>query len=411
MPKQLNRLSLYEMVWNKPVTKVAADLGISDVALHKVCRKHDIPVPPRGHWAKLAAGKRVEQTPLPRKSDNGDGRIEIMGRSTRNFPESVLQAQKHAKSQESAEGCSHSPESCAVTSPFIERLRKKLMSARPNKDGYNRISAKHQFNVTVTPDTSERATVTLERIIGVALSRGYKLTPSDCGLALMIHGELITLTITEMTKRVPHSRTTAESARMERWERSYNQKIRRGVWASTWDKPAIPEFDEIPSGLLLIEIDQSRNWDGLRRKFRDGKRQRVENLAETIVTAGVTCAAAAIERRKEAERREREYQEMRERRQELERQRVLEEKRWEFLESRIHKLKKAQDLRQFVANYRAEYASEGISEPCQRMLNWASDQANLLLAEIDPDHLAAILEKHDLMNNDARINSWVRVDN
>jgi hypothetical protein len=47
MAKQLTRIDLYTLVWEQPVTKVAAKLGISDVALHKICRKHNIPVPPR----------------------------------------------------------------------------------------------------------------------------------------------------------------------------------------------------------------------------------------------------------------------------------------------------------------------------------------------------------------------------
>jgi hypothetical protein len=39
------------------MTKVAADLGVSDVAVKKICDKHRIPVPGRGYWAKIAAGQ------------------------------------------------------------------------------------------------------------------------------------------------------------------------------------------------------------------------------------------------------------------------------------------------------------------------------------------------------------------
>ncbi len=54
--RQLSRQDLYELVWAAPVTKIAAEFGISDVALHKICEKHRVPVPGRGYWAKLAAG-------------------------------------------------------------------------------------------------------------------------------------------------------------------------------------------------------------------------------------------------------------------------------------------------------------------------------------------------------------------
>ena len=40
-----NRAELYAEVWEKPLVKVAAQYGISAVALGKVCRKLKIPLP------------------------------------------------------------------------------------------------------------------------------------------------------------------------------------------------------------------------------------------------------------------------------------------------------------------------------------------------------------------------------
>lgn len=59
------REKLYEEVWAEPVTIVAKRYGVSDVALHKVCKRMNIPVPPRGYWAKLRAGAKLKKTPLP----------------------------------------------------------------------------------------------------------------------------------------------------------------------------------------------------------------------------------------------------------------------------------------------------------------------------------------------------------
>lgn len=61
----MKRTELYELVWSKPMTKLGVELGISDVGLAKACRRHSIPVPPRGHWAKLHVGKDSAQIPLP----------------------------------------------------------------------------------------------------------------------------------------------------------------------------------------------------------------------------------------------------------------------------------------------------------------------------------------------------------
>jgi hypothetical protein len=53
----LPRSQLYKLVWSKPVRDVAADFGISDVALAKRCRALNIPLPWRGYWEIVAAGR------------------------------------------------------------------------------------------------------------------------------------------------------------------------------------------------------------------------------------------------------------------------------------------------------------------------------------------------------------------
>ena len=46
--------------------KLAPKYKVSDVALAKTCRKLKIPLPGRGYWAKLAAGKSLRgRPPLP----------------------------------------------------------------------------------------------------------------------------------------------------------------------------------------------------------------------------------------------------------------------------------------------------------------------------------------------------------
>jgi hypothetical protein len=62
-----DREELYRKVWEQPLLKVAEEYGVSAVALGKTCRKLSVPVPGRGHWAKLAYGKEgVKKPPLPK---------------------------------------------------------------------------------------------------------------------------------------------------------------------------------------------------------------------------------------------------------------------------------------------------------------------------------------------------------
>lgn len=63
---QITREQLFNEVWNEPICKLSKKYSLSDVGLAKVCKKHSIPLPGRGFWAKKANGKLVpEHPPLP----------------------------------------------------------------------------------------------------------------------------------------------------------------------------------------------------------------------------------------------------------------------------------------------------------------------------------------------------------
>jgi len=61
----VTRERLYEQVWSVPLSQLCERYGLSDNGLRKVCRRLNVPIPWRGYWAKVEAGHRVKQTPLP----------------------------------------------------------------------------------------------------------------------------------------------------------------------------------------------------------------------------------------------------------------------------------------------------------------------------------------------------------
>ena len=67
--RTFTRQQFYEYVWSKPATKLADELGCSNVMIGKICRKYDIPKPYVGYWAQLAHNKNPKQTPLPKSRD------------------------------------------------------------------------------------------------------------------------------------------------------------------------------------------------------------------------------------------------------------------------------------------------------------------------------------------------------
>jgi hypothetical protein len=61
----LDRPTLFEHVWSMPVDKLAKEWGLSGRGLSKACSRLKVPVPPRGYWARVAAGQRVHRPKLP----------------------------------------------------------------------------------------------------------------------------------------------------------------------------------------------------------------------------------------------------------------------------------------------------------------------------------------------------------
>jgi len=63
--KIYDRKVLYEQVWSEPALTVAKSYGVSSVWLGKVCRLLNVPVPPRGYWARVRSGGKGRKPPLP----------------------------------------------------------------------------------------------------------------------------------------------------------------------------------------------------------------------------------------------------------------------------------------------------------------------------------------------------------
>lgn len=96
MNREFTRKELYDLVWSQPMRSVAADVGISDVALAKHCKKANIPVPGRGYWARKQAGQSTVQAALPPRffgaADRVGGERHEYYRYGSDWAEALLQA-------------------------------------------------------------------------------------------------------------------------------------------------------------------------------------------------------------------------------------------------------------------------------------------------------------------------------
>ena len=64
-PVTVTRAELHARVWAEPMNLLGPAFGLSGNCLKNICERHDIPIPPRGYWAKKAAGQRVAKFRLP----------------------------------------------------------------------------------------------------------------------------------------------------------------------------------------------------------------------------------------------------------------------------------------------------------------------------------------------------------
>lgn len=63
--RNISRADLYKRVWSTPMRKLAAEFGISDVGLAKICRKNGIPLPGLGYWRLVETGREPKRVLLP----------------------------------------------------------------------------------------------------------------------------------------------------------------------------------------------------------------------------------------------------------------------------------------------------------------------------------------------------------
>lgn len=69
---------MFQLVWATPRTALARRFGLSDVAIAKHCRKANIPMPPLGYWARIAAGKNPAKVPtLPLRLPGQEDRVTL----------------------------------------------------------------------------------------------------------------------------------------------------------------------------------------------------------------------------------------------------------------------------------------------------------------------------------------------
>lgn len=384
------REELFDLVWADPVTKVAAQFGLSDVAIRKTCVKYGIPTPPLGYWAKLAHGKKVTRPKLA-KHPLQDQRIVIRHGASEHESEAMSDARDRATAASLAEPI------LIDEHPVVTKTMARLRKGKADDRGLVSLSKQDSFAVSMAPASFDRIEPFLLQLIGAFLARDYQLERGEHGIRIAAEGETIGMTISEIVDRVRHEPTEDELERQRRWEAKRARTIARGGWESMFDRPQIPEWDYVPGGRLQVDLEQVYALQGVspRRKFADGKTQTIESLVEEIVVGIAVLAVVKRERREANERWQRNYEEEQRRRAEAERQAALNARKIKFLDEVLDIRERMGRLEKWLAAT-PDPTEVGDAPGYVAFHAWAAAYAKELHARLAPEHLDQNISSNSL---------------
>lgn len=116
-----DREVLFDEVWEQPVVKVAEKYGVSDVMIHKYCRKLEIPTPSPGYWRKKERGLKVQKKPkLPRYT--GLSKIVGFGMFEEEIPDDEIEVNDSADKDEQVKPLRLSDELEAMCRKAVESV-------------------------------------------------------------------------------------------------------------------------------------------------------------------------------------------------------------------------------------------------------------------------------------------------
>jgi hypothetical protein len=385
---------MYDLVWSKPMSKVAQDFSISDVALKKSCEKHRVPTPPRGHWAKKAAGKSVKQIRFVETADPLDEKITIFASSQAELPAPVREVLQRARE---ARAGRPKPPSAAATStvipierihPTIASTAEKLRTHKPDRDGVVSAHGNGCCGIDVGIASIERCIAVLNALARSLDAQGIAIIATGGGMAISTEGAKVPFRLNEYVRRDKHVPTSDELLAEER--RRERQRI---TWDSSYGR-LYPDWDFVRTGELMIEIE-NQYAHGLRRRWKDGKQTRLEHLADEIATGIIAYGVAVKLKHEERERCNRNYERQRRVNERADAREEREGERQKILDELVAISTEASKLRVWLEEAK-RWPERSQSDEFTRFVEWARARLEYLEHAVDPDGIAESLKQSQL---------------
>ncbi|MGY8704599.1 hypothetical protein RAD16_02490 [Bradyrhizobium sp. 18BD] len=387
--RMTTRLQLYEMLWSTPLGELATQLSVSSPTLKNTCTKFDIPVPPRGHWAKLQAGKPTARVMLPARAPGMSDEIHLGTRCywQRSLTDDELLAPLPDRPEFSEDivlvrdrirkviGTLKVGKMLTLKHPIVAKLLGQD-EARREKQRTAAYTFSWDKPIFDTPFEQRRLRLLNALFLAVARCGGK---PEVRGheareITITVHQTAVFLTLDrpKVTRRgtgqSPHPTGGKSDPLRFAIVEGYQREVERAAWLDTEDSPLERMMAEI--AVEIVAAAELKYREGCVRQFE----WRVKRKAE---------------REEEIRQHKIELE-----RQERERQQRLEQARIDRLLDEAATLRRATDIRVYVHEVRQAAGGEGVNTPAEEVERWA--QWALAEADrIDPVRNGRFLEAPD----------------
>lgn len=128
--KTIERQQLYNDVWDRPVSTLSNEYGISGSMIARICTKLNVPRPPRGYWAKKATGHKTKRRPrLPQ---------EIVGQLTKWCTDKKNSIPRKGRTMKKPEPTDYNntPQIPEKEHRMIKATRRALRGEKPDIEGF-----------------------------------------------------------------------------------------------------------------------------------------------------------------------------------------------------------------------------------------------------------------------------------
>lgn len=380
----VTREELFRQVWEMPMSRLAATYGITGNGLAKICDRLTIPYPPRGYWAKKAAGKKVVQYRLPPAGADTPASVTINPTPPAPEPKPLAPEQQERVARVEQDGAIAVPERLtrphAVIAGWIAEHEQRRREAKRDRSAWGP-------TFTEWTDTDHRRHRILDALFKAAERHGLAVKTGDRRETYFVFGrERIDYKLREKQKQVRRPKTTSEMRWTVAGDRTWTQVLE-------------------PTGFLVFTIETHLGEGAIRREWLETETKRFEDQLPDIVRSLALAGPALVKRREEQEAAER-------RRQEAERLRQIERERrqkkrnqWRRFGEFAQQWEDAARARQFLS------ALEGQAHDPEQVIGgrlirewlaWARDQAG----RQDPANAGSSA----VFENVASVTSWTYRD-